>query len=195
MKLASYREKIVYIEPDDEGNIDIELNIDATTDKIIEYIQQSKRHQIGFLRADLPRRHFIRRHRIFENKFNLLELKDKTLYLAYSSFAIEEATEQAERLLKCQPNLVICDDDLLAGALYRAARKLNIAIPQDISVIGFNDTDLCSYLYPELSTIQIPAEYIGRLAVKMLTDRANNISAAEQRELIELSYIPRGSTS
>ncbi len=193
-KLANFREQIVYIEPDDENIIDIELNIEETMDTIIEYIQQSERYHIGYLRADMPRRHFIRRHRIFENKFNTLNCSNKILDIEYSSFSIEEATKQAEILLKKQPNLIICDDDLLAGALYRAARKLNIAIPEDIGVIGFNDTDLCCYLYPELTTVRIPAEYIGRLAVKMLTDRTKNVPSAEQRELIELSYISRGST-
>ena len=194
LKLASYRKQIVYIEPDNEDNIDIELNITETTNKIIEYIQQSDRYRIGYFRAEFPRRHFLRRHRIFESKFNALEHQNKTLHLEYSTFSVEEATYRAEILLQTQPNLVICDDDLLAGAIYRAARKHNIEIPQDIAVIGFNDTDLCHYLYPELSTVQIPAEYIGALAIKMLIDRANDIQVTEQKELIELIYVPRNST-
>ncbi|MEX6223565.1 substrate-binding domain-containing protein [Providencia hangzhouensis] len=93
-----------------------------------------------------------------------------------------------------KPNIVFCDDDLLAGALYRAAKQLNITIPKDVAVIGFNDTDLCNYLNPELSTVKIPTQYIGELAIKMLLDKISDRKEPIKQEVIKLEIITRGST-
>jgi len=193
-KLAAFKQQVVYLEPDDESLQNIGLELDAVIEQIFAYIKESARYRIGFFRANLPRSHFIRRHKTFEKSFNLLSHKEKVYFAEYSSFAVEEATLHAESLLSNKPNLVICDDDFLAGGIYRAAKKLGIAIPEDMAVISFNNTDLCRYLYPELSAVAIPAEQIGQLAVKMLIERGQGISAENQQQLVKLSYISRGST-
>ncbi|EDU7993376.1 hypothetical protein CSM15_001574 [Salmonella enterica subsp. diarizonae] len=100
----------------------------------------------------------------------------------------------AEKLLSNQLDVIICDDDLLAGAVYRAAKKMNISIPADIAVIGFNDTVLCQYLDPELSTIRIPADMIGNLAVSMLINKTQDSPSVVNSFLIDLMYIEREST-
>jgi len=47
----------------------------------------------------------------------------------------------------------LCDDDLLAGGAYKAARGLGLRIPSDLSVVGFDDIDLARILEPELTTV------------------------------------------
>lgn len=135
-----------------------------------------KRFKVGFFRSDIPRQHFLNHHKLFENEFESLNHVEKSKCAVYSSFNLAEATQNAASLLQQKPNIVFCDDDLLAGALYRAAKQLNITIPKDVAVIGFNfnDTDLCNYLTPELSTVKIPTQYIGELAIKMLLDKISN---------------------
>ncbi|EEC2776376.1 substrate-binding domain-containing protein [Salmonella enterica] len=69
-----------------------------------------------------------------------------------------------------------------------------ISIPADTAVIGFNDTVLCQYLDPELSTIRIPADMIGNLAVSMLINKTQDSPSVVNSFLIDLMYIEREST-
>ncbi|EAT7908909.1 LacI family transcriptional regulator [Salmonella enterica] len=194
-KLQSYRNQIIYIEPDDEAVYDIDLNFRTATEDIYNYLVKTGKRRVGYFRSDLPRKHFIRRHRAFESQLNLLPYPDKAFFVEYSSFPLENASLIAEKLLSNQLDVIICDDDLLAGAVYRAAKKMNISIPADIAVIGFNDTVLCQYLDPELSTIRIPADMIGNLAVSMLINKTQDSPSVVNSFLIDLMYIERESTS
>ncbi|MFJ5047551.1 LacI family DNA-binding transcriptional regulator [Streptomyces sp. NPDC088719] len=61
---------------------------------------------------------------------------------------------------------VICDDDDVAACAYSAARELGLAIPGDLSIIGFNDLPIASLLVPALTTVRLPARELGRVGME-----------------------------
>ncbi|MGT2527555.1 LacI family DNA-binding transcriptional regulator [Streptomyces nojiriensis] len=67
-----------------------------------------------------------------------------------------------------RPTAVICDDDILAAGACKAARRLGLRIPQDLSVTGFDDLALATAVEPELTTIHLPAERIGEQGMTAL---------------------------
>jgi LacI family transcriptional regulator len=66
------------------------------------------------------------------------------------------------------PTAIFAANDLLALGAMQAIQKKNSHIPEDFSVIGFNDIELASFVYPPLTTIRQPMQKMGALAVKML---------------------------
>jgi DNA-binding LacI/PurR family transcriptional regulator len=66
------------------------------------------------------------------------------------------------------PTAVICDDDILAGGVYLAARKLGLRIPQDLSVVGFDDLPFVQVLDPPLTTVRADAPGLGAAAFAAL---------------------------
>ena len=56
---------------------------------------------------------------------------------------------------------MFCDDDIVAGGLYLAARERGLKIPRDVSVIGFDDMDFARVLDPALTTVALDAELLG----------------------------------
>lgn len=67
-----------------------------------------------------------------------------------------------------RPSAVICGNDQVAMQVYAAAASLGLAIPEDLSVIGFDDLKIISEtLYPALTTVALPYFDIGRRAVEM----------------------------
>ncbi|WMX47854.1 LacI family DNA-binding transcriptional regulator [Streptomyces roseicoloratus] len=60
-----------------------------------------------------------------------------------------------------RPTAVICDDDILAAGVLKAARRLGLRVPEDLSVTGFDDMALSTALEPELTTVRLPAEEFG----------------------------------
>jgi DNA-binding LacI/PurR family transcriptional regulator len=63
---------------------------------------------------------------------------------------------------------VMCDDDVIAGGLYLAARERGLRLPRDLSVIGFDDMDFARVLEPSLTTVALDAELLGASAFELL---------------------------
>lgn len=63
---------------------------------------------------------------------------------------------------------LICMNDRLAFGAYQAIQERGLVVPDDISVVSFDDDELASYLHPQLTTARIPYEQMGRDAMNML---------------------------
>lgn len=101
----------------------------------------------------------------------LSEAPDATLVgAARAQLGVVEGRHAAERLLTLspRPTALICDDDLLAAGACKAARRLGIRVPQDLSVTGFDDLPLASALEPELTTVRLPAVDVGAAGMRTL---------------------------
>lgn len=73
-----------------------------------------------------------------------------------------------------RPTAIFCVNDFNAVTFMRACRARNVRVPDDISVIGFDDIQLASHSHPALSTIRVPKEYLGRLGVRRLLYHLQN---------------------
>ena len=56
----------------------------------------------------------------------------------------------------------------MAAGVLQAARQLGVAVPRDLSVVGFDDFEIARRLWPSLTTLRTPTREIGRLAVERL---------------------------
>ncbi|MFD3547678.1 LacI family DNA-binding transcriptional regulator [Streptomyces sp. NPDC058655] len=63
---------------------------------------------------------------------------------------------------------VVCDDDILAAGTCKAARRLGLRVPEDLSVTGFDDLALATAVEPELTTVHLPAERVGEQGMTAL---------------------------
>ncbi len=85
-------------------------------------------------------------------------------------YTFESGVASAERLLaqKVRPTAVFaCNDEMAAGA-YKAAYRLGLKIPEQLSIVGFDDSPLASRLWPSLTTVRLPIREMGRNAAAML---------------------------
>lgn len=78
----------------------------------------------------------------------------------------------ARRMLQAgnPPSAVLCFNDRMAAGVYRAAAELGLAIPRDLSVVGFGDEPIAESLYPGLTTVALPYRQMGAWAVNRLID-------------------------
>jgi LacI family transcriptional regulator len=86
------------------------------------------------------------------------------------AYTFDSGVACAEALLTQTPRptaIFACNDEMAVG-VYKAAYRLNVAIPDDLSVIGFDDGPLASRLTPSLTTIRLPIRDMGRLAAAKL---------------------------
>ncbi|UIX29215.1 LacI family DNA-binding transcriptional regulator [Streptomyces sp. GQFP] len=64
--------------------------------------------------------------------------------------------------------------DMVAVGVYKALREAGLRVPDDVSVVGFDDIPLAGDLVPELTTVHVPHEELGRAAVRLALNRADH---------------------
>lgn len=102
----------------------------------------------------------------------------------------------AYQLLSMQdpPTAIFACNDLMAIGVLRAARDLNRRIPQDLSLVGYDDIELASYTMPPLTTVQQLKKEMGVTAVKFLLSRIQAEQSSPQRACLPVSLAIRNST-
>jgi LacI family transcriptional regulator len=68
-----------------------------------------------------------------------------------------------------RPTALFCFNDRMAAEAYRAVHEMNLSIPDDVAIVGFdNQKALCEYLNPPMTTLQLPHYEMGQRAVQQL---------------------------
>ena len=97
-----------------------------------------------------------------------LELADT--HLIEAPYNLEDAGRAMARLMRLatRPTAVICGNDVLAAGALMQAKQLGITVPDDVSVVGFDDIDLAAVTDPPLTTMHVPHRRMGRAAAEAL---------------------------
>lgn len=88
---------------------------------------------------------------------------------------------------------IVCVNDMTAVGALKALRENKLKVPKDISLIGINDLETVRYLDPMLTTVHIPLEEMGSIAMKLLIDRIAGGHSLPVRAEIPNSLIRRES--
>ena len=118
---------------------------------------------------------------------------DKSLYRE-SRFSFEAGYENARAFFTEHPEataLFAMSDTVAVGAV-RALRDLGKAVPEDVSVIGFDGVDISRYTIPRLTTVEQPVDEIARRSVNLLLDMMEK-DAAPRHILVEAAFRKRES--
>jgi LacI family transcriptional regulator len=128
-------------------------------------------------------------------------LRSKGLSLAKDlcvdgAYTFESGVAAAERLLalKPRPTAIFASNDEMAAGVYQVARQRRLAIPRDLSVVGFDDTPVSTRLWPPLTTVRWPILEMGRAAAAKLL-RTNDAPASDVAEPFPAHLVLRDSTA
>lgn len=119
-------------------------------------------------------------------------MKERGIYdetLIYEcEFTTRAAYKKTAEILEkeqLRPSAMFVSNDSMAIGAYRAIAEKGLRIPEDISVIGFNDQPNAKYMVPPLTTVRINTKYIGYAAVDLLIEREQH-----EREYNKLVMLP-----
>ncbi|GAB4576468.1 MAG: substrate-binding domain-containing protein [Anaerolineae bacterium] len=118
-------------------------------------------------------------------------------HIREGNFSTHSGYQHAQALLRLapRPTAIFAFNDMMALGVLRAAHELGIAVPDDLSIVGFDDTYLAAYAIPPLTTITLPTHEMGRCAMQLLLDRINNPELAPRKITLDITLTVRHSTA
>jgi LacI family transcriptional regulator len=110
------------------------------------------------------------RRRGFEEGLAERGLALEARHVREGAYTFESGIACALELLRLEPRptAIFAGNDEMAAGVLQAARQLKLSVPDDLSVVGFDDFEIARRLWPSLTTIRTPTREIGRLAVERL---------------------------
>jgi LacI family transcriptional regulator len=116
--------------------------------------------------------------------------------IEHARIALNDAADAMVKLMsrKPRPTAVLATNDVLAVGAMMACRKMGIAIPEDVSVTGIDNTDLGATQTPGLTSVRTPIMEIGQSAAQQLVARIEARGPVESRAM-SFELVVRGSTA
>jgi DNA-binding LacI/PurR family transcriptional regulator len=114
--------------------------------------------------------------------------------VVHSVYSLESGQAATTRLLRSGVTGVICASDPLALGAIRAVRRAGLRVPDDVSVIGYDDSALMNCTDPPLTTVRQPIEPMGRAAIDLLVAQIDGATVPDDELLFEPELVVRGST-
>lgn len=88
---------------------------------------------------------------------------------------------------------VFCSSDLIAAQVIQAAASMGKRVPEDIKIIGFDDTELAKLTTPPLTTVHQPIREMARTAIDMILNTMDN-KEVQERKVLDVQLVVRGTT-
>lgn len=122
---------------------------------------------------------------------------DRSLVEPCVDWGLDSGRRAAERLLGSAPKLtaIFAQSDLLALGAIATLRARGMRVPEDVSVVGFDDIPVSSVFDPPLTTVRQPMREVGELAARLIGDRAASPKAKGTRHMLRAPLVIRGSVA
>ena len=140
----------------------------------IKYLYEKSHRRIGYIKSRVVVQSFLERFEAYEKIMESLNLKiyDKDI-MSVGYLEQETVKDVKEFIDHCDtlPTAFFADNDLLACRAVQAFKESGCKVPEDVSIIGFDNRPICDFTEPKVSTIAIPRDIMGYIAVDMLIAR------------------------
>ena len=194
----SLNENIICVDVYDTDNITdyIKFDMRNSVEIVLNYIFKLNHKKIGLL---------VGRNKVVKNLVDFREKYFKEImvknglyreeYLQIVDFSMESGYIMMKEILKLEdrPTAVFCGNDSIAMGAYKAIRENKLKIPEDISIIGFNDLKLSQYSIPPLTTIKIDTKLIAQETVNSLIELLEGKRDYHKKVFLPIELIERES--
>ncbi len=197
-RLHSFNFPVVLLHQTPPESLDIPViaieNKDGAAMLIDHLIKEHGRRHIVYLRGPEGHEDSVWRERGYREALEVHNIGFDSELIASGGFDDEEAFTAIQGLLAegIDFDAVFAGDDDAAIGAMRALKMAGHRVPQEISVVGFDDVPFARYLSPALTTVRAPIEQVGREAVRQLT-RLMNGEHAETLTLMRTELVIRES--
>jgi len=171
-------------------------NVRAVRDAV-EYLFALGHRDIAFVGGRKGTSIAIDRERGFREAYSAARLQVRARLLTAGDYTIESGIRAVDSLFaqEIKFTAVFCCNDEMAIGAYQSIRAHGLRVPDDISVVGFDDVQISRFLDPPLSTVAQPVEEMGREAMTMLLELLREGEGPPRKHILPTNLVIRGSTA
>jgi DNA-binding LacI/PurR family transcriptional regulator len=129
-----------------------------------------------------------------ESMKSLLGREDVEELIERTLFSVEGGDTAGARLIERGCTAVVCGSDLMALGAIRAARRMGLRVPEDFSVVGYDDSPLIPFTDPPLTTVRQSVAAMSEAAVRALLDEIGGEPAPRAEFVFRPELVVRSST-
>ena len=157
----------------------------AATAEVVAYLADLGHRRMGLVvpsRDEIP---YANREDWYRWALGRANLGPDPSLILHAPITIEGGYQAGRRLLgrPDRPTAAICHSDVMAIGLLQACRELGLRVPDDLSVVGWDDVPYASLVTPALTTVRVPRYHLGQAAARRLLDLIAGRPAADPRPL------------
>jgi LacI family transcriptional regulator len=164
----------------------------------IEYLISQGHSKIAIVTGPQGFRSAIERCAGFEDALAAAQIKLPRSFKSQGEYTFESGLAATEKLLDLspRPTAIFASNDEMAAAVLYAARLRGISVPDDLSIVGFDDTPIASRVWPPLTTVRWPIVAMGRSAAhKLIAGAVGEIDLGNEPSEFLSTLIRRGSVA
>lgn len=159
----------------------------------VEHLVALGHKKIAFLNGSLNSMVSDQRQQAFIDSMTAHGLPIDENLMAYGYYVADSAKYHVPNFLGAGATAIMCGNDLIASGVIEECNKRGFSVPDDISVIGFDDLPISSSLSPPLTTIRQDRIELGKSGYYTLVSLLNNVSIS--KTLLRAQFIQRQSTA
>ena len=163
--------------------------------KALAYLGELGHKRIAFVAGEEKLESARARHRAYDDAVAILGLEPLVLQGHHNLAGGRAAGESIARMKRKRPTAVFASNDVSAFGVLTALQSYGIKVPEDISVVGFDDLPAAAQVHPALTTVRQPIEELGRAAVNTLLALLSGLDAAFSQVTLPTELIVRQSTA
>ncbi len=155
------------------GTLNVRIDDFGAAAAMTRYLLDLGHRKIGFIRGNPNQSASMERYRGFVSAIEEAGMKLSDVAIEQGYFTFRSGIIATERLLDRAdpPTAIFATNDDMAAAAVGVAHRRGMHVPQDLSVVGFDDTQLATTIWPELTTIRQPTAAMAETALNMLLER------------------------
>lgn len=151
---------------------------------------------IGYLKSSIRIQNFSERHEGYVKAMHASDFAYNSAHTVPLHPTVEGAYQDMAAYLATGPDLptaFLSDNDLIAFGAMKALKEAGIRIPQDVSLLGFDDMPFCTITEPSLSTISVNKEILGNFAVENLIRSITSKKQYHAKTMLGVELVARDS--
>lgn len=117
----------------------------------------------------------------------------EVVWVTQNAYSLDLNYELKQHALNNDVSLIVAGNDLIALGLISLLQDSGINVPNDISILGFDDTPWCNLVSPKLTSIRQPIVEMGKKAISILLNRIENPTAKVQNIVLDVTLSERDS--
>ncbi len=179
-----------------DAGVRVQIDDRAAAQEMTEYLLSLGHSRIGFVRGKEDQRATEERFQGYKTALESKGLSVDMELVTKGLFDFKSGLQAGEKLLSLSvpPTAVFAANDDMAAGVLMAANQRGIKVPEQLSIVGFDDSEIAETIWPALTTVRQPVLKLGEVAISKLIDRLGEAEDSTEQTILPHEVVIRQSS-